>query len=267
MPAQRHAGRTAVFRMLPLLVPSAMLLLWWTTSATGMVAAYLLPSPGDVLAALHGYMLGPADGSPYRGRFAGDVGASLFRVGCGFALAVAAGLPLGVASGRLPLLRRAVAPAIDGLRAVPGICWLPLVLVWFGIGLRATVFLVALAAFFPVYLNTAAGTAGVSPVLVRAGAMLGLSPAGVFLRVVMPAAMPHIRTGLRLGLGLGFAYLVLGELTGVPDGVGAMVMDARLAGRVDMIMAGILILSALGVLCDALLAQVLRLAFKSARLP
>lgn len=158
-----------------------------------------------------------------------------------------------------------LSPLVNGLRSVPGICWLPLALVWLGIGFRTTVFLVALAAFFPIYLNAATGTAAVAPILVRAGSMLGLSPVAVFLRVIMPAAMPHIRAGLRLGLGVGFAYLVLGELTGVPDGIGTMIMDARLMGRVDMILVGIILMSVLGWLGDVLLGLMLRVAFKSAR--
>lgn len=241
--------------------------MWWGVSQGGLVPPYLLPPPAAVASALSGYVFGGQSGDAFSGRFIRDLGASLSRVGCGFAAAVLIGLPLGVLSGRTPLLARGLAPLVNGLRSVPGICWLPLGLVWFGIGFGTTIFLVALAAFFPIYLNAAAGTAAVPPVLIRAGAMLGLSRPAVFLRVIVPSAMPHIRTGLRLGLGVGFAYLVLGELTGVPDGIGAMVMDARFVGRVDMILAGIVLLSGLGWLADGLLTGFLRLAFKSARRP
>uniref|UniRef100_I2Q6V1 ABC-type nitrate/sulfonate/bicarbonate transport system, permease component n=1 Tax=Desulfovibrio sp. U5L TaxID=596152 RepID=I2Q6V1_9BACT len=250
---------------LPLVLPLAVLLLWWAVTREAFVAPYLLPSPESVWLALESYVAGSPGAGAYQGRFAGDLAASLTRVSGGFALATAVGLPLGVASGRMPRLSRLLSPLVDGLRSVPGICWLPLALVWLGIGFRTTVFLVAVAAFFPVYLNAATGAAAVAPILVRAGSMLGLSPVAVFLRVVLPAAMPHIRAGLRLGLGVGFAYLVLGELTGVPDGIGAMIMDARLMGRVDMILVGILLMSVLGWLGDALLGLVLRAAFKSAR--
>ena len=248
----------------PLVLPLTVLLLWWAVTREAFVAPYLLPSPGSVWAALKSYVWG-SPGAMYQGRFASDLAASLSRVGGGLALAVTFGLPLGVASGRIPRLSHLLSPLVNGLRSVPGICWLPLALVWLGIGFRTTVFLVALAAFFPVYLNAATGTVAVAPILVRAGSMLGLSPVAVFLRVIMPAAMPHIRAGLRLGLGVGFAYLVLGELTGVPDGIGAMIMDARLMGRVDMILVGIIIMSVLGWLGDVLLGLMLRAAFKSAR--
>lgn len=249
----------------PLAAPFLLAAVWWWASRTGLVPPYLLPSPGAVGAALGGYILGRPGDDAFAGRFAADLAASLGRAGCGFALAAALGLPLGIVCGRTPLLARALAPLVDGLRSVPGICWLPLALVWFGIGFGATLFLVALAAFFPIYLNAAAGAAAVPPVLTQAGAMLGLSRAAVFLKVVLPAAMPSLCTGLRLGLGVSFAYLVLGELTGVSDGLGAMVMDARLVGRVDMILTGIVLLAVLGWLADVLLRLALRAAFASAR--
>ena len=248
-----------------LVLPMAVLLAWLAVTSGGVVPEYLLPGPMRVLESLILYVFGGSGTNAYHGRFASDLTASLFRVGCGFALAVALGLPLGLVSGRLPQFAKLMAPLVNGLRAVPGICWLPLTLVWFGIGLRSTLFLIALAAFFPVYLNAASGTAYIAAVLPRAGAMLGLSRAAIFFHVILPAAMPQVRTGLRLGLGVSFAYLVLGELTGVPNGIGAMIMDARLIGKVDMIIAGIVLISMLGWLGDIALVLTLRAISKSAR--
>jgi NitT/TauT family transport system permease protein len=119
---------------------------------------------------------------------------------------------------------------INGLRAVPGISWLPLAMVWFGIGIKTTLFLVALAAFFPIYLNAEAGARQVDPLLLEAGAMMGVKPIRSIFTIVLPGSMPHIVTGLRLGLGISWAYLVLGELSGVPNGLGAIIMDARMVG-------------------------------------
>jgi NitT/TauT family transport system permease protein len=248
-----------------LIVPLMVLGGWWGVTRLGMIPEYLLPPPAHVMESLAQYVLGGSASSAYHGRFVSDLGASLFRVGCGFGLAALLGLPLGLMSGRAPVFARLMAPLVNGLRAVPGICWLPLSLVWLGIGFRSTLFLIALAAFFPIYLNAASGASSIAPVLTRAGAMLGLSGAAVFFRVVLPAAMPHVRTGLRLGLGVSFAYLVLGELTGVPDGIGAMIMDARLVGRVDMILAGIILISLLGWIGDLALVQALRAVSRSAR--
>ncbi|WP_235731786.1 ABC transporter permease [Fundidesulfovibrio putealis] len=246
-------------------LPFAALLVWWLAARLAFLPEYVLPSPASVLSALGAYVFGSNSQNAYGGRFLGDFVSSMTRIGCGFFLAVLAGLPLGLASGRISALRWLLTLPVGGLRAVPGICWLPLALVWLGIGFKTTVFLIAIAAFFPIYLNSASGASSVPAVLVRAGSMLGLSRIAVSFRIILPASMPHIRTGLRLGLGLSFAYLVLGELTGVPDGIGAMIMDARLLGRVDMIMAGIILMAVLGWVADRLLVLTLRTAFKSAR--
>jgi len=251
--------------VLPWLPPTALLVLWATVSGTGMVPRYLLPAPLEVLQGGYSYILGEPGSGPYAGRFLEDATASLGRVAGGFACAVAAGLPLGIASGRLPVLNRLLSASVNGLRAVPGICWLPLAMVWLGIGFKTTVFLVALAAFFPVYLNAAAGARQVNPLLLQAGAMMGVGRLkGTFL-ILVPGAMPHIVTGLRLGLGIAWAYLVLGELSGVPNGLGAVVMDARMLGRIDLVVVGILVIAVIGRISDKLLNASLKLFFKSAR--
>jgi NitT/TauT family transport system permease protein len=162
-------------------------------------------------------------------------------------------------------VRRLLSGSINAVRAVPGISWLPLALVWFGIGMKTTVFLVALAAFFPIYLNAAAGARQVSLLLLQAGAMMGVGRVRGTFAILIPGAMPHIITGLRLGLGISWAYLVLGELTGVPNGLGAVIMDARMLGRIDIIIVGIILIAALGQASDQLLKHLLRICFKSAR--
>jgi len=250
---------------LPWVLPAAVVGSWMALSWGGWVAPYLLPPPEKVLATGMSYIFAPAGQGPYAGRFLGDAAASLTRVAWGFGLAAALGLPLGLTSGRLALVSRLMNGLVNGLRAVPGIAWLPLALVWFGIGLGATVFLVALAAFFPIYLGAAAGAAQVNPLHLRSGAMLGLGTWQRVFAVLVPAAMGHVVTGLRLGLGIAFAYLVLGELTGVARGLGAVIMDARLLGRVDVIMVGIITIAVIGRLADVCLVAGLRLSFKSAR--
>lgn len=254
-----------LWRLLPLLLPALALLAWCWLSRSGRVAPYILPSPADTLSALRDYVFGGVDS--YAGRFGGDLAASLGRVAFGFGVAVLPGVALGLFSGRAPLLARLLSPLVNGIRAVPGISWLPLALLWLGIGFRTTVFLIALAAFFPAYLNALAGAASVPADLIRAGRMLGFSRAGVFLRVILPSAMPQILAGLRISLGLSFAYLVLGEMTGVPDGLGAMIMDARMVGRVDMILVGIAVIALTGWVCDRLLGALLTCFSKGLRRP
>jgi sulfonate transport system permease protein len=252
-------------RVLPWVLPGAFLLVWFAVSETGMVPTYLLPHPKDILATASTYIFKGSGQGAYAGQFIEDFIASTSRVMLGFGLAVAVGVPLGIVSGRLALISRMLSTTINALRAVPGISWLPLAMVWFGIGLKTTVFLVALAAFFPVYLNAEAGARQASPILLQAGAMMGVRRVRGTFTILLPAAMPHIITGLRLGMGISWAYLVLGELTGVPNGLGAVIMDARMLGRIDIIVVGIILIALIGRLCDVGLYQLLRLSFKSVR--
>jgi sulfonate transport system permease protein len=260
--------RETLSLLLPWVFPCLFFVLWVWVSVTKVVPDYLLPHPLTIGKAGYSYVFGEPGAGPYAGRFIRDVSASAVRVGCGFSCAVALGLPLGILSGRIPAIRALLSNPVNALRAVPGISWLPLAMIWFGIGLKTTVFLVALAAFFPIYLNAAAGARQVDPMLLQAGAMLGVGQWRGTFGILVPAAMPHIVTGLRLGLGVAWAYLVLGELSGVPYGLGAIIMDARMLGRTDIIVVGILLVAAIGRASDRLLSFALTLCFKSAgRMP
>ncbi|EFK05795.1 ABC transporter, permease protein [delta proteobacterium NaphS2] len=258
-------NRRGARRFLPWLIPSLFFFSWIVISAAGLIPTYLLPHPHDIAETAYAYIFGAPGGGPYAGRFLSDAASSLLRVGCGFAVAVAVGLPLGILSGRLSVIQKLLSTTVNALRAVPGITWLPLAMIWFGIGMKTTVFLVAMAAFFPVFLNAAAGARQVDPLLLQAGAMMGVRRLRGTFAILIPGAMPHLMTGLRLGLGISWAYLVLGELTGVQNGLGAVIMDARMLGRIDMIVVGIIIIAVIGRLADRLLQGGMRFCFKSAR--
>ncbi len=255
--------RSAV-TLIPWIIPVIFMTTWIIISETGFIPAYLLPHPMEIGKAGYTYIFDHPGDAPFAGRFLNDAGASLIRVGSGFAFAVIFGLPLGTISGRLSLVRKLMSTTINALRAVPGISWLPVAMIWFGIGIKTTVFLVALAAFFPIYLNAVAGARQVNPLLLQAGAMMGIKRLRGTFFILLPGAMPHIMTGLRLGLGISWAYLVLGELTGVPNGLGAVIMDARMLGRIDIIIVGIIIIAIMGRLSDYLLTTALKCCFKSA---
>ncbi len=261
----KNASQNGWNRALPWMIPGAFILIWFAVSEAEVVPHYLLPHPRDILTTAATYIFGETGNGSYAGRFLDDLMASSIRVMLGFSLAVIVGIPLGVVSGRLALVSRMLSTTINAVRAVPGISWLPLAMVWFGIGLKTTVFLVALAAFFPIYLNAEAGARQVSPILLQAGAMMGVRRLRGTFSILLPAAMPNIITGLRLGMGISWAYLVLGELTGVPNGLGAVIMDARMMGRIDIIVVGIILIALIGRICDVGLHQLLRFSFKSAR--
>jgi sulfonate transport system permease protein len=134
-------------------------------------------------------------------------------------------------------------------------------MVWFGVGERTTIFLIALAAFFPIYINTAHGASEVPCLLIRAGRMLGANKIALFKTVIFPSAFPSVMVGLRLGLGVSWAYLVLGELTGVTRGLGAVMMDSRMMGQVEMILASMVCIAIMGMLTDRLLLRICRSIF------
>ncbi len=238
--------------------PLVLLFVWAGLSGSGFLPAYLLPSPFTVCKAVVGFVSGIGWKSPYAGRFWSDSGISMLRVITGFSLAAFFGISAGVACGWSRRLAWFVGPIIQLMRSVPGISWLPIAIIWFGIGTVTTVFLIALAAFFPVYINTLHGVYAIPPIWLKAGMTLGANQRQLLWRVVLPGAFPAITSGLRVALGVSWAYVVLGELTGVDKGLGAMIMDARMMGDVTTIIVGMISISVLGYLCDIVLMGALR---------
>ncbi|AFA49400.1 nitrate/sulfonate/bicarbonate ABC transport system permease protein SsuC [Acetobacterium woodii DSM 1030] len=204
------------------------------------------------------FIFGGAQLTPYSGKMMDNLWVSCLRVLIGFGLAAAAGILLGFLSGRKRFIRRMIDPLIQMIRTVPGIGWLPLALIWFGIGEGTTVFLIALAAFFPIYLNVVDGASSVPESFIRAGQMLGADQMSLFRTVIFPSAFPSMVVGLRLGLGVSWAYLVLGELTGVSLGLGAVLMDSRMLGQVEMIPVTMLVIAVMGFISDRLLIFICR---------
>lgn len=251
--------RRLKFDPIALVFPALLVVLWYFASATGALPAYKLPSPQRLAKVLLDFATGALQVTPYAGTMLPHLISSLRRVLCGFALAAACGLTLGFATGRIPLLHRMFDPFIHVVRAVPGIGWLPVAIVWFGVGEGNTLFLIALASFFPIYVSTAHGASTVPELLVRAGRMMGARGLTLFRTVIFPAAFPEAAVGLRLGLGVAWAYLVLGEVTGVSTGLGAVMSDGRMLGHVDIVLAAMIVIAVMGKLTDLLLLAVCRL--------
>jgi NitT/TauT family transport system permease protein len=252
-------------RAAPYIIPFIFFCFWYLSGRFGLIPGYLLPSPADIGSAAYHYIFSGDSAGPYAGRFLSDFMSSSARVIGGFAIAAATGIPLGLACGRNRLLNSFVSGPLNAVRAVPGISWLPLAMIWFGIGDTTSIFLIALAGFFPIFLNTFSGAEKMDINLYYAGAMLGVTRVQGVLHILLPACVPYIVPGLRLGLGIAWAYLVLGELTGVPNGLGALIMDARMLGRVDMIIVGMILIALIGRAFDYLLIRILKLCFKSVR--
>ena len=235
-------------RLLGIVVPGALLLAWW--AATRNQDYGLIPSPGDVVSALADLATG-TEGDAFSGRLPAHILASVERVYGAFVLAALVALPLGMLIGRLRLAHMLFDPLLQVLRPIPVTAWLPMSMIIFGLGARSAFFLVALGAFFPILINTIFAVRSVEPRLFEAASMLGVSSARMFPVVVLPGALPGIFTGLRLGLGFAWVVIVVGEMTGVQIGLGAMIMDARALSRTDVVVAGMAVIGTLGFLSDA----------------
>ena len=254
-PVRARSTRVAVWsRVRPLVLAvtfPAVLLVIWHVATVGRPGS-LIPPPHDVWLELWDLAFGGINDDAYSRTLHIHVLASLSRVYGGFALAVLVALPLGMLIGRVPLVRQLIDPTIQILRPVPVTAWLPLAMIIFGLGPRSAFFLVFLGAFYPILVNTIFGVRSVEPRLFEAAAMLGCTGSAQFFRVVLPAALPSIFTGLRLGLGFAWVVIVVGEMTGVQTGLGAIIMEARQLSRTEIVICGMIVIGTVGFLSDRL---------------
>ena len=237
-------------RPLVLAVAFPILLLAIWHFATVNRPASLIPPPHDVWLELQDVAFGGINDDAYSRTLHIHLLASISRVYGGFALALSVALPLGMLIGRVPLVRQLIDPTIQILRPVPVTAWLPLAMIIFGLGPRSAFFLVFLGAFYPILLNTIFGVRSVEPRLFEAASMLGCSEQAQFFRVVLPAALPSIFTGMRLGLGFAWVVIVVGEMTGVQTGLGAIIMEARQLSRTEIVICGMIVIGICGFLTD-----------------
>jgi NitT/TauT family transport system permease protein len=253
-PATTAAGPGLAARVRPLLlaliVPALLLLFWHLAVKAGLTR--LIPSPAEVAE----YMVDFAVGGSWDDAFSATLHihllASMQRVYGGFALAALVAVPLGLLIGRNETVRQVMDPFLQLMRPIPVTAWLPLSMILFGLGPRSAFFLVFLGAFYPILLNTVFGVRSVEKRLFEAASMLGCTGPAQFRRVVLPAALPSIFTGLRLGLGLAWFVIVVGEMTGVPQGLGAVIMDGRTLSRTELVICGMIVIGIAGFVSDRL---------------
>jgi NitT/TauT family transport system permease protein len=210
----------------------------------------LIPPPSEVATELYDLAFGGIYDDAFSQTLLTHLLASVSRVYGGFAMACAVALPLGLMIGRLPLVRQLLDPTFQVLRPIPVTAWLPLAMIIFGLGPRSAVFLVCLGAFYPVLINTIFGVRSVDPRLFEAASMLGCEGTAQFFKVVLPASLPAIFTGLRLGLGFAWVVIVVGEMTGVQTGLGAIIMEARQLSRTEIVISGMIVIGIAGFVSD-----------------
>jgi len=179
------------------------------------------------------------------------IGDSLRRVVIGFGVACITGIPLGLALGWYPAANQVVNPALQLLRPISPIAWIPVAIIFFGVGDSAATFLIFLGAFFPIVVTCVDGVSNVPSVFRRAGRNFGLTPAQLLTKVVFPAALPRILVGLRIAFGIAWLVVVAAEMIAVNSGLGYLIIDSRNAGkRYDLVVAAILVIGAIGLALD-----------------
>jgi len=238
-----------VLRLVSLLLFFA---LWWSVSLLNahvfkVFNPILLPAPDEVLKA--GIKMA-ASGELFK-----HITASLSRVLWGFSIAAGLGIVVGTALGRSRLLEHLVEPMLEMLRPIPPLAFLPMMVLWFGIGEASKVAFIAYAAFFPIFTTTIEGIKFVDPLLIRAASSLGASERQIFWHVVLPAATPNIITGMRLAFGLSFFVIVAAEFIAADSGLGFLINDARTFFLVSNMLLGAAVIGIIGVLANVLLRK------------
>jgi NitT/TauT family transport system permease protein len=239
---------------LSLIVPALLLAFWQV--ATSLRWTRLIPKPYDVAEMMVDFAVGGIVDDAFSATLHIHLLASMGRVYGGFLLAAAVALPIGLMIGRIPAVRMLLDPFLQIMRPIPVTAWLPLSMILFGLGPRSAFALVFLGAFYPILLNTIFGVRSVDPKLFEAASMLGCTGNAQFFKVVLPAALPSIFTGLRLGLGLAWFVIVVGEMTGVPQGLGAIIMDARTLSRTELVICGMIVIGIAGYISDRIVVMI-----------
>jgi NitT/TauT family transport system permease protein len=246
-----------------ILVPVLLLILWEACSRAGWFSPVLLPSPTAVAIKWWAYLM-PAqpqeDGQSYlawmlSGELPHDAYSSLFRVVTGFLIGAGLALPFGLLMGASTRIYELFNPMMQILRPIPPIAYIPLAILWFGLGNPPSFFLIAIGAFFPVLMNTIAGVRQVDGIYLRAARNLGASQWTMFTRVILPAATPYILAGVRIGIGTAFIVVIVSEMIAVNDGLGFRILEAREFMWSDKIIAGMITIGLLGLAIDTAVSR------------
>jgi NitT/TauT family transport system permease protein len=242
-----------------LIVPVILLAIWQTASSMGWVNPHVLPSPLAVVQRWIAYLLpqvpyAEATGSwlawAVSGELIVDSIGSMYRVIVGFLIGAGMALPLGLMMGASPRVYAWLNPLAQVLRPIPPIAYIPLSILWFGLGNPPAIFLIAIGAFFPVLINTIAGVRHVDGIYIRAARNLGANQRTMFLRVMLPAAVPYILSGVRIGIGTAFIVVIVSEMIAVNNGLGFRILEAREYFWSDKIIAGMISIGMLGLAID-----------------
>jgi sulfonate transport system permease protein len=242
------ARRRAAERFVGWIVPVLALIAWEILSRTGVFPPNWLPGPAVIAQtvveeATHGALLQ-------------HIGVTVLRVLFGFALGAALGTIFGAVTGYFGWGFKLLDPTFQAMRSVPSLAWVPLFLLWLGIQETSKISLVAVGAFFPVYLETSAAMRHVDSKLIEVGRLYRLTPYQMIRRIILPATLPQYFVGLRGGLGLAWMFVVAAELMGASRGLGYLMMDGQMTGRASIIVACVVLFAIFGKITDLILEGV-----------
>jgi NitT/TauT family transport system permease protein len=225
---------------------ASLVALWWAlVAATGSV---IFPTPWRVVT---GTVELVRDGTLWR-----HIGASLFRVASGFGIAVGIAVPLGLWMGWVRPAHATLNPLLQILRPISPIAWIPIAILWFGVGNASPIYLIFISSVFPMAVQTVSGVHTIEPRYLRAAANFEVSRRELFRRVVIPAALPQIIVGMRIGLGVAWLVVVAAEMIALRSGLGYLIIDSRNAGnRYDLVIAGMIIIGLIGFALDAVMRR------------
>ena len=238
-PQKNNVPREVNITLIRSMTIVVLLAIWWFVTAVGWIDALFFLSPVAVLDRLQDLM---TNGYMSISLWS-HIGASLGRIGTALVAAVITAIPVGIAIGRNKVIRGVVDPIIEFYRPIPPLAYLPLIVIWCGIGELSKVLLIYLAIFAPIVIATATGVRSVDQAKIRAAQSLGATPLQIIQHVVLPSALPGILTGIRIGLGVGWSTLVAAELVGASEGLGFMVQSSSQLLATDVVIVGILIIA------------------------
>jgi NitT/TauT family transport system permease protein len=250
------AGRRHLRQLLlAVVLPAVVIVVWQYAGTDGSLFGGVLPSPDRVWKAWKVWAFGAGGLSlnPYSGTWLANLVFSADRVGKGFLFAIIVAVPAGLAIGWNKLASGTLDPTVQLLRPIPITAWLPFSIAVFGIRDMGAIFLIALGAFYPIVINTAQGARDVERNLVRAAMMMGAGRWTILRRVVFPASLPSIFTGLRIGLGIAWTAVIVAEMVAVKSGLGYVLWDAYYVGRMDVVIADMATIGLLGLLSDRII--------------
>jgi len=244
----RIVKRLVTDRLLGAVVPVVGIIAWELLSRAGVFPPNELPAPSVIGQTI--FDLGRS------GELWQHASITLWRITVGFLLGAAVGTVLGGLTGYVSLARKLFDPLLQSLRNIPSMAWVPLFLLWMGIQETSKIALIALGAFFPVYLNLSSGMSHVDPKLIEVGKVYRLTGFQMVRRVILPAALPEYIVGLRSGLSLAWMFVVAAEIMGASRGLGFLMIDGQMTGRASIILASVILFAALGKATDLLLETV-----------